>query len=114
MRHDYEKDLEVIEAVTAGPWACKYNDARNGFGNPFYFVFGVRAEYIAHFNPPYTKQLVEKAMERDALAEENEALTKRVGELIQAISKAVNQLKDAEPCMAKSKAYGILMEELLR
>lgn len=58
----YERDLEIIDAATDGEWYTKYSS--NG---PRILVRPecmqdmisiVDAEYIAHFNPSYTRQLV--------------------------------------------------------
>ena len=72
---DYKRDIEIIEAAADGPW---YTDGGYVADKPC--CIGERiahacqhpsgkwlenSEYIAHFNPAYTRQLVEKAKRYD-------------------------------------------------
>lgn len=77
---DYEEDMRIIGAASSD---CKeewhINHSEDGVldnigGTVCTCEFKPDAEYIAHFNPSYTKLIVKKAMDRDALAERVEEL----------------------------------------
>jgi len=80
----YERDMEIIEAATDGPWIVGHDGPSMPIvhqSNSIKLIGGLAvtnrgmeeedAEYIAHFNPSYTRQLVT----------ELEELRKRCGEL---------------------------------
>jgi len=120
--NNYEEDLRIIAAATPGPW---YRDVWRDGSNTKGCMNVVQSEmevticddivsgdaaHIAHFDPAYTKHLVEKAQKCDALAEENEALTKRVVELEKVLQLCAGYLnmEDAHERHAFSEVRGLL------
>ena len=103
MTIDIKKDLEIIEAATDGPWFSTEDwngatfvnvdsDAEPTVAETMGGTKGadMDAEYIAHFNPSYCKELVTALKESEA---DREKLDKSLREVFKAWQECYSQFE---------------------